>query len=292
MALWGVAAYPRGGPPKSPTHTFAQPAFIRLYPPFPGPNLGGDCAEGGGGGAGGIDLPAADSPGWSRARRVVVRRVGEGAPQIRNRPALRKWGVSRRDSAQDLTDKPSDCLLLCGLRSSKSHVIGVVGVENAALTAAQVETVNRIVDVLNGYSPALMRVQLMAQIGRQCLDWIRFNTKIESGYLSLTDNYNHFRVVATTKPAGHLKGQRLGGDEGVSHNCLDLAEPLFISRSAWGMGLRVLPPICVPGRGRQKQSNDPHNNQHNPQYANYWAPLTRKRHIPPHSAQPRPLLSK
>ena len=36
-----------------------------------------------------------------------------------------------------------------------------------------------------------------------------------------------------------------------------------------------------------KQSNDPHNNQHNPQYANYWAPLTRKRHIPPHSAQPR-----
>ena len=31
----------------------------------------------------------------------------------------------------------------------------------------------------------------------------------------------------------------------------------------------------------------PHNIQHNPQYANYWAPLTRKRHIPPHSAQPR-----
>ena len=41
------------------------------------------------------------------------------------------------------------------------------------------------------------------------------------------------------------------------------------------------------GSGQQKQSNDPHNNQHNPQYANYWAPLTRKRHIPPHSAQPR-----
>ena len=34
------------------------------------------------------------------------------------------------------------------------------------------------------------------------------------------------------------------------------------------------------------QSNDPHNNQHNPQYANYWAPLTRKRHIPPRPAQP------
>ena len=39
--------------------------------------------------------------------------------------------------------------------------------------------------------------------------------------------------------------------------------------------------------GQQKQSNDPGNNQHNPQYANYWAPLTRKRHIPPHSAQPQ-----
>ena len=39
--------------------------------------------------------------------------------------------------------------------------------------------------------------------------------------------------------------------------------------------------------GRQKQSNDPGNNQQIPQYANYWAPLTRKRHTPPHSAQPQ-----
>ena len=39
--------------------------------------------------------------------------------------------------------------------------------------------------------------------------------------------------------------------------------------------------------GQQKQSNDPRNNQHNPQYANYWAPLTRKRHTTPHPAQPR-----
>ena len=39
--------------------------------------------------------------------------------------------------------------------------------------------------------------------------------------------------------------------------------------------------------GQQKQSNDRGNNQHNPQYANYWALLTRKRHIPPHSAQPQ-----
>ena len=35
--------------------------------------------------------------------------------------------------------------------------------------------------------------------------------------------------------------------------------------------------------GPQKQSNDPGN----PQYANYWAPLTRKRHTMPHPAQPQ-----
>ena len=39
--------------------------------------------------------------------------------------------------------------------------------------------------------------------------------------------------------------------------------------------------------GQRKPSNNPRNNQHNPQYGNYWAPLTHKRHIPPHSAQPQ-----
>ena len=39
--------------------------------------------------------------------------------------------------------------------------------------------------------------------------------------------------------------------------------------------------------GRQNRSNDPGNNQHNPQYADYWAPLTRTRHIAPHPAQPQ-----
>ena len=39
--------------------------------------------------------------------------------------------------------------------------------------------------------------------------------------------------------------------------------------------------------GQQKQSNDAGNNQRNPQDANYWAPLTRKRHTTPHSAQPK-----
>ena len=42
------------------------------------------------------------------------------------------------------------------------------------------------------------------------------------------------------------------------------------------------------GVGDSKNSQTtPGNNQHNPRYANYWAPLTRKRHIPPHPAQPR-----
>ena len=39
--------------------------------------------------------------------------------------------------------------------------------------------------------------------------------------------------------------------------------------------------------GQQKQSNDPGDNQHILKYANYWAPLTRKRHTMPHSAQPQ-----
>ena len=52
-------------------------------------------------------------------------------------------------------------------------------------------------------------------------------------------------------------------------------------REGGGGGLRT--EVC----GRQKQSNDPRNNQHNPQYAIYRAPLTHKRHTTPHSTQPR-----
>ena len=50
---------------------------------------------------------------------------------------------------------------------------------------------------------------------------------------------------------------------------------------------RLWTALRTEARGQQKQSNDPGNNQHNPQYANYWAPLTPKRHIPPHPAQPQ-----
>ena len=41
------------------------------------------------------------------------------------------------------------------------------------------------------------------------------------------------------------------------------------------------------GGGSKTSQTTPGNNQHSPQYSNYWALLTRKRHIPPHSAQPR-----
>ena len=45
--------------------------------------------------------------------------------------------------------------------------------------------------------------------------------------------------------------------------------------------------LWTEAHGQQTQSYDPGNNQHIPQYANYWAPLTRKRHTMPHSAQPQ-----
>ena len=44
--------------------------------------------------------------------------------------------------------------------------------------------------------------------------------------------------------------------------------------------------LWTEARGQQKQSNDPGNNQHHPQYTNYWPPVTRKRHTMPHPAQP------
>ena len=41
------------------------------------------------------------------------------------------------------------------------------------------------------------------------------------------------------------------------------------------------------GGGTAKTVKRPGNNQHNPQYADYWAPLTRKWHTMPHSAEPQ-----
>ena len=43
---------------------------------------------------------------------------------------------------------------------------------------------------------------------------------------------------------------------------------------------RLWTPVDGGVCGQQTQSNDPHNNQHNPQYANYWVPRARtSRHI-------------
>ena len=44
--------------------------------------------------------------------------------------------------------------------------------------------------------------------------------------------------------------------------------------------------LWTEAHGRQKQSNDPGNNQHNPKYTNYWAPLTRKAHPATFSTAP------
>ena len=60
-----------------------------------------------------------------------------------------------------------------------------------------------------------------------------------------------------------------------------------IKRGAGGGGGQATDGLWTEVCGQQKQSNDPGNNQHNPQYANYWAPLMRKRHTMPHSAQPQ-----
>ena len=43
--------------------------------------------------------------------------------------------------------------------------------------------------------------------------------------------------------------------------------------------------LDVEGSRQQELSNDPRNNQHNPQCANYWALLTRKRHHKEHRPQ-------
>ena len=48
---------------------------------------------------------------------------------------------------------------------------------------------------------------------------------------------------------------------------------------------RVVDNRNVEGCGQQRPKNDPRHNHHNPQYANHWAPLTRKRHQQEHRPQ-------
>ena len=59
---------------------------------------------------------------------------------------------------------------------------------------------------------------------------------------------------------------------------------LWAARSSWHTtGRRQATDGLWTEAREQKPSNDPHNNQHNPQYANYWAPLT---HHAPFSTAP------
>ena len=69
------------------------------------------------------------------------------------------------------------------------------------------------------------------------------------------------RQVGQPRPESPLPARRPGGG-GVGRP---------VDRGAWAAKTVKRPP--------QQPAH--------PQYANYWAPLTRKRHIPPHSAQPR-----
>ena len=62
--------------------------------------------------------------------------------------------------------------------------------------------------------------------------------------------------------------------------CVDgsLSDSLVQTRGGWSARMRRV----VGSKDRQ---TTPHNHQHNPQYANYWAPLTRKRHHKAHRPQ-------
>ena len=54
-----------------------------------------------------------------------------------------------------------------------------------------------------------------------------------------------------------------------------------------GKGPQSRAPTTRGGGPTAKTVKQPPQQPTHPQYANYWAPLTRKRHIPPHSAQPQ-----
>ena len=86
-------------------------------------------------------------------------------------------------------------------------------------------------------------------------------------------NTLHFCVGKVLPPRCSLccAAHATRGAFGVPASCARLRDP---SLMGWG------------GEGGQTQSHDPRNNQHNPQCAGYRAPLTRKRYISPHPAQP------
>ena len=89
-----------------------------------------------------------------------------------------------------------------------------------------------------------------------------------------------------------MEGGLLEGGEGGIGHMVDGRDSAWRNRAPGPHAHRntarqAMDGLWTEARGQQTQSNDPGNNQHNPQYANYWAPLMRKRHIPPHPAQPQ-----
>ena len=80
----------------------------------------------------------------------------------------------------------------------------------------------------------------------------------------------------------------------VRHVCGTPACPIaHAEEDAVGLGNGAIPrevlewPYTAGGAWTAKTVKRPRQQPAHPQYANYWAPLTRKRHTMPHSAQPQ-----
>ena len=68
---------------------------------------------------------------------------------------------------------------------------------------------------------------------------------------------------------------------GVLKDRSHLLLPLRLTED-WQLEIQVPPPVFFPG---ERGSVTPRNSQHDPRYANYWAPRTRKRHQQEHRPQ-------
>ena len=97
------------------------------------------------------------------------------------------------------------------------------------------------------------------------------------------------RIFVENSTTGGKTQKKIRPPDPTSKSALGcwLIHLLPVTGGGGGAARRVVDGLRTEVWGQQKQSNNPGNNQHNPQYANYWAPLTRKRHIPPHPAQPQ-----
>ena len=95
------------------------------------------------------------------------------------------------------------------------------------------------------------------------------STRERFGYAKPLWESDHYNDVPTGVGAGTAEGGQRGGGGGTG---APFGASRVCPRTASG-------PDEWGGGGRQQPAH--------PQYANYWAPLTRKRHIPPRPAQPQ-----